>query len=305
MSVRNGARYISQSIESVILQTFTNWELIIVDNASTDETGELIKTYAKREMRIHLIFNKFDLGHSGGLNKGIEASSGEWIARIDADDVALPHRLERQVTFVRDNSQVIVTSCLAYYIDEIGIRVGKTYHDLTSPQEFRRYMETNDAIGLLHPGVLMKRQNIVAVGGYREIFGAANDIDLWNRVSELGGLILVQPEYLMEYRIHSNSIVSRDFFSARKSYEWARACMIARRSAKQEPDWDSFSATWDNVTAYQRINRSRKLYAKYYYRQSGQNFITKKTGKAFCQMVIAGLLQPTYVIRRFYKQMLP
>src|SRR2546429_7769402 len=142
---------------------------------------------------------------SGGLNRGLEFCRGKWIARMDADDIALPDRFERQLAFLRHNPDVKVTSCLAYYIDAEGKQAGKTFHDLTTREAYARYIKENLAIGILHPGAVMDRETLQAIGAYRQEYFPANDIDLWGRFADAGALILVQPEYLMQYRVHGGS----------------------------------------------------------------------------------------------------
>ncbi len=304
MSVKDGMPYVRETVESVLAQTFQDWEFVIVDNASSDDTVPVVERFVARDQRIRLIANARDLGHSGGLNRGLEACRARWVARIDADDVALPYRLERQLAFVRANPLVKVTSCLAYYINASGRRVGKTHHDLTTRDAFARYMEMNEAIGLVHPGVLMDRRVVEKVGRYREAFGPANDIDLWGRISERGHLILVQPECLMEYRVHPGAIGTR-FLQARMKYEWARACTRARRAGLPEPTWAAFLDEWNSAPWWRRVNRWRKITAKRLYRMAGLNWATGHRLDAVTLMTAAAFLQPTYTLPRLYRQRLP
>lgn len=304
MSVRNGLPYVEQTVASILNQTYQNFEFVILDNASTDGSRDFLRSIAAKKPQIRLILNDRDLGHSGSLNRGLEACRGDWIARIDADDVALPNRLERQLSFVEANPDVAVTGCLAFYINEKGQRKGKTYSDLTTREKFHDYMQRNEAIGLTHPCVFMRRDAVLGVGGYREAFGAANDIDLWSRVSERGHLILVQPEYLMEYRIHPAAISSSRFLDARMKYEWARACTNARRSRQAEPSWESFLATWNSASLLTRLNRRRKAHAKMYYRLAGENFISNRKLKGARLFALSALLQPRYALARLAHQLL-
>jgi glycosyltransferase involved in cell wall biosynthesis len=306
LSVRNGLPYLKQTVTSILGQSLRDFEFVIVDNCSTDGSREYLQEIVKLGQHpIRLVLNERDLGHSGGLNRGLENCRGEWVARIDADDVALPKRLERQLAFVEANPDVALTCCLAFYINERGERKGKTTLDLTTRQRFREYMDRNEAIGLLHPCVFMRRQIVLETGAYREAFGGANDIDLWNRISERGHLILVQPEYLMEYRIHSAAISSRKFLESRLKYEWARACMIARRSGKEEPAWEDFLRSWNSAGVFKRLNRRRKTLAKMYYRLTGENLICGKKLKGGVYFALSMLLQPQYALRRIASQALP
>ena len=304
LSVRNGLPFLKQTVASVLAQTFSDFEFVIVDNCSADGSREYLQELAKTDSRIRLILNERDLGHSGGLNRGLENCRAEWIARIDADDVALPNRLERQLAFVRRHPRVEVTSCLAYYINEKGERKGKTVLELTTEKKFHEYMARNEVIGLLHPCVMMRRDAVLEAGAYREEYKGANDIDLWNRISERGHLILVQQEYLMEYRIHSASISVGKFKEIRLKYEWIRAGMKARRSGKPEPAWDDFLKDWQSAGFLTRANRQRKTLAKMYYRLGGENFVAGKKLKSAGYFALSALLQPRYALRRIAGQLL-
>jgi glycosyltransferase involved in cell wall biosynthesis len=304
MSVWNGMPYVPLTVASVLAQTYRDFEFVIVDNFSTDGTRDFLEKIAATDSRIKLVFNQQNLGHSGGLNRGIEECKGRWIARIDADDLALPERLERQLAFLRENPDVKLASSLAYYIDASGRRVGKTEHPMKTREIFEKYKRDNEAIGLFHPSVIMDCALVRSLGGYREPFGAANDIDLWARIAETGVTILVQQERLIEYRVHPAAI-SANFMGSRIKYEWARACMIARRKRVTEPNWEAFTAEWKSAPILTKLNRFRKAYAKANYRQSALNYICGKRLRAFFQFGCASLLQPTYTLRRLFQQRLP
>ena len=303
MSVWNGQPYVRSTIESILLQTHEDFEFIIVDNVSTDGTREILREFETRDKRIKVVLNEANLGHSGGLNRGLQSCRGNWVARIDADDIALPNRLERQLQFTSKNLDVKVTSCLAYYIDQDGRRIGQTAHPMATRESFKRYMRENEMIGLLHPGAFYDRSLIHRLGSYREEFGAANDIDLWCRVAETGATILVQQELLMEYRVHPGAI-SASFKPARLKYEWARVCAIARRAGRAEPSWEQFLAEWNGKPFIQRLNRSRKILAKAKYRQAALDFVCGNRFKAGFEFLSAVCLQPVYAIGRLAKQRL-
>ena len=136
MSVRNGLPYVREAVDSIIGQTFTDWEFIINDNLSDDGTAEYLQEVARTEPRVKLVRGGDDLGCAGGFNQAGASATGRWLAIIDADDRAKPERLERQLAFVQTHPEVKAISCLAHYIDKKGRRVGKTYHDLTTPEAF-------------------------------------------------------------------------------------------------------------------------------------------------------------------------
>ena len=304
MSVRNGLPYVDETIASICAQTFRDWEFVIVDNDSTDGTPAVLKRWAAADLRVRIVRNSGDLSHSGGLNRGLESCSSRWVARIDADDVALPDRLDRQLAFLRANPDISVASCLAYYIDEKSRRVGKTFHDLTTREAFARYREQDLAIGILHPGAIIDRQLLCRLGGYRSAYDPANDIDLWARIADTGALILVQPEYLMNYRVHSRSETAQDFAYARLKYQWARDSMRARRKGHAEPTWEDYVAQRGAAPWWIRLNRWRKTHARRLYRAAAQSMMTSREIRALAEAGAATILQPSYTLPRLKGQRL-
>jgi glycosyltransferase involved in cell wall biosynthesis len=304
MSVRNGMPFVQQTIQSLIDQSFTNWEFVIVDNASTDETLEILESAAANEPRIHLIASAADLGHSGGLNRGLAECRGVWIARIDADDLALPNRLERQLAFLQANPDIHVTSCLGDYINARGQVVGNITNDLTTREVFQHYVRRNLAIGILHPGAVIRRDLLQQVGGYRGAFDPANDTDLWGRLVDAGALILVQQEPLMKYRVHERSISAQSFCRNRLKYQWARDCMRSRRRGETEATWNEYVGTRENAPFRKRANRWRKTNARRFYRQAAQHFISGQVMQALVELTVAIFLQPSYAAPRLVKQRL-
>jgi glycosyltransferase involved in cell wall biosynthesis len=302
MSVWNGLPYVRATVESILGQTHADFEFIIVDNVSTDGTRDYLREAAAKDPRIRLFFNETNLGHSGGLNRGLAECRAPWIARMDADDIALPTRFERQRAFVADEPRLGLTSCLAHYIDSSGRRIGKTFHLLKTPADFDRYMATGEMIGILHPGAFMNRELVQRLGGYREPYGAANDIDLWCRIAEAGSLILVQQEYLMEYRVHPGQISAAKFLQARTQYEWTRACARARRSGQPEPTWDAFVAGLQARPWPTRLNHERKTRAKYLYREAGVHYACGHRLGALWRLACACALQPGYAFGRVRNQ---
>ncbi len=302
MSVKNGMPFLPETVESIFAQTESSWELIAVDNVSEDGSTEYLEEMAEKDSRIKLFKNEQDLGMSGGLNKGLEEASADWVARMDADDVMMPNRLERQMAFVSENKDVKVSACRGRYINEAGNEFGKTAGNLFSRKKFQWYLDNNEAIGLLHPGVMMHRETVLNSGGYRKAFWPAEDIDLWNRLAEAGHLILIQDEVLLKYRLHTQSNISSGFKKGRLKYEWVRACMEARRAGEVEPSWDDFMDKLNQAPLWERFNHWRKLNAKGFYREAGQAKLAGRFIPFMGKVMLASLLQPDYVFNRLREQ---
>ncbi len=301
MSVYNGMPYLERALKSILAQTVTDIEAIVVDDGSTDGSRALVAACAAADTRLKLLGNRTRLGQSAGLNKAAGAARAPWLAVLDADDVALENRLERQVDFIARHPDVKAAGSLAYYIDAGGRRIGKAQHDLATLEVFRRYMERGEAIGFLHSGAFIERATLERVGGYRTAFEPANDGELWNRISEIGP-ILIQQEYLVEYRVHSQSLSAQSFLKMRMKHDWIRASMRARRQGDPEPSWQEFLRQWNAEPVYRRINRRRKISAKRHYRQAGLHYACGRRGRAALDLFAAVVMQPAYVLPRLKQQ---
>src|SRR5580700_7500503 len=131
MPAYNAARFLPAAIASVLEQTYDDFEFIIVDDGSTDETPLILRSFANQDSRIKIITHP-NMGMGRSLNEAMQEAKGNWIARIDADDVMMPQRLERQIVFLQENPHLAVASSLVYYINEKGRTIGKYSSRFTS-----------------------------------------------------------------------------------------------------------------------------------------------------------------------------
>lgn len=203
MSVFNGERYLRQAVDSILNQTFTNFEFIIVDDGSADSTWDNLSEYASHDRRIVLIRNEKNIGLTKSLNKGMRIAQGKYIARQDADDISLADRLERQAEFLDNHTDVVIVGSDCYTMDENGNHTG-TYLYPKSDTEIRWLMlfQCNFA----HPSVML-RADVLAQNGLRYDNKAvhAQDYELWSRLLSYGkGRNLSPP--LVKLRIHADRI---------------------------------------------------------------------------------------------------
>ncbi len=179
MSAYNSEKVVGRAIESVINQTFTDWCMLIVDDASTDGTRALLYSYAEKDGRITVIHNSENMGLAASLNKAISLVDSPLIARMDDDDECLPERLELQVSFMQNNPDVDVCGTGAFYV---GKNERHTRHPVIPPE---RHDELINAIfsaaPFIHPTVIYTKEFIDRAGGYDEDFRRSQDKDLWLR----------------------------------------------------------------------------------------------------------------------------
>jgi glycosyltransferase involved in cell wall biosynthesis len=219
MSVHNGERFLGESVDSILRQTFADFEFIIVDDGSTDASHEIIRRYAERDARIVCIRHERK-GLTSSLNDAIALARGELFARMDADDIAHPARLQRQIEFLNAHPDCVAVGSSVVIMDEDGndihVDEGPTEH----AQIEERLLAGRGA--LCHPTVMMRASAVRQVGGYREQYHLAQDMDLFLRLGEVGRLANIR-EPLLRYRWHLDSIGHR-----KNQYEAAlvRAAMI-------------------------------------------------------------------------------
>jgi GT2 family glycosyltransferase len=203
MSVYNGQQYLVEAIESIRSQTFTGFEFIILDDASSDDTWNILESYAKKDARITLIHNEENIGLTRSLNKGLSVARGKYIARQDADDVALPQRFEEQVGYLEKHPQVVLVSCNLDVIDDQGRVVGQ-FLRACDPQFVSWFLLFLNQLGG-HSQVVFRREAAVKIGGYSESCRYSQDYELWLRLDQVGEIAIL-PVVLQRWRQHEKSI---------------------------------------------------------------------------------------------------
>lgn len=221
MAVYNSERYVAQAVESILSQTLSNFELIIIDDGSTDRSRSILQTYAAQDQRIRLISRK-NRGIPQTRNELLAQATAELIAVMDSDDIALPERLQRQVEFMQQHPEVVCLGSAFELIDAQGRLLTCLPVPLTDDEIQQQALAGHASI--FQPCAMMRRAAVEQVGGYDETMPQAEDLDLWLRLGEIGKLAnLSQP--LVQYRLHANSVSEKDCALQRqKAYE---ACQRA------------------------------------------------------------------------------
>jgi len=222
MAVRDGERFLDESILSIRQQTFRDFELIIIDDGSKDTTPMILSTHAAQDARIR-IFSQESKGLIDALHLGFSKALGKYIARMDADDVARPERLERQIGFLTSNPRVVVVGSSVQTVDALsqGLRVIRPPSD---PDTVRRQMRENGCV-VFHPTVLIRRDVLEQAKGFRKAYRHAEDYDLWLRILEQFDIANID-EVLLLYRRHESSV------SYKHSLQQALSAFCARHMAR-------------------------------------------------------------------------
>jgi glycosyltransferase involved in cell wall biosynthesis len=207
MSVYNGATYLQESIDSILTQTFKDFEFIIINDCSTDRTETILLDYASHDDRIVLVNNEQNLGLTRSLNKGLAIATGEYIARQDADDIALSDRFEKQAATLERQLKVVLVSCNFELIDADGKLIKEVHRDC-SPSILKWHLIFYNHVGG-HSQVMFRRQPAITLGGYSENYQYAQDYQLWLRLIKAGDFLIL-PDKLQRYRFtHTGSITQK------------------------------------------------------------------------------------------------
>jgi glycosyltransferase involved in cell wall biosynthesis len=199
MPTYNPGRYVAAAIESILAQTFADFEFLISDAGSTDGSLEVMARYAERDPRIRLAV-KPKLGIVGALNELLGRARGDLVARMDADDIALPGRFQQQVDYLNEHPECVLVGSRVLIIDPDGEELTVLGRALTHEQIVDDLLACRGQM-IYHPTVMFRRAVVARIGGYDEKMKEAEDLDLFLRLAEVGQIVNL-PEPLVKYREH-------------------------------------------------------------------------------------------------------
>ena len=238
----NAERYLGQSVESILHQTFTDFEFLIIDDGSTDGAVEILRRYAKQDPRIRLILRE-NRGLVATLNEGLEKARAPLLARMDNDDEAVPDRLEKQVAFLDVHPEVMCVASAFTFMDE-SWRLLTTLYPPEHDEDLQKLCLAGHC-PICDPASMFRREAALAAGGFNPELELAQDLDMWLRLGEMGKLACIQ-EPLLRYRLHTGSLsglkpdLQRDRMRRSCEEAWQRRGIEGRFEA--EGEWRPSSA---------------------------------------------------------------
>jgi glycosyltransferase involved in cell wall biosynthesis len=273
LPVYNASEFVAQAIQSVLDQTFTDFELIIINDGSTDNSLEIIKSFS--DPRIVLI-NQHNQGALSAVLNGVTICKGEFIARMDHDDICIKDRFEKQIAFLNKHPDVSVVSGAVKYIDEKGVELSRSF-PLTSVYAIKKYLLKYGSV-IVHPAVMMRRKDFEAVGGYSKGSGDRfHDYHLWVKYIRKGYQIRNESRIVLKYRL-LESAISSQFSLNEKAFRCLQEVLIC-----DEPDVQSILYIQklcmnENYGLKLRVNqldfRTNNLYNKIKF--LGNDFVAKQ-----------------------------
>lgn len=215
MPVYNGEKYLEESIKSILNQTFRDFELLIVNDCSTDNSLKIIKSFMKKDKRIKLINNKKNKGFIGSLNIGLNSIKSKYIAANNQDDVSHEKRLEIEFNYLEKNSHIFLIGTSAIAIDKNGTEIGK-FRKYNDPKLLAWRLRKSN--GIIYPSIMFRNEGV--------FFDRSHEYGLYYRLLKNGKNLANLENFLVKYRIHSNALSNTDkinqnmlFLEVKKKFE--------------------------------------------------------------------------------------
>ena len=221
MAVYNGVDYLDEAIKSILEQTLADFEFLILDDGSKDNSLKIIQKYASYDSRI-IVITRENRGFAFSLNEMLTISKGKYIARMDQDDIALPDRFKLQIQYLENHPNVAVLGGGCHMIDHKGRYLTSFTHPETDAEIQSKILAGHCAIS--HPSAMIRREILMSNGGYDLDFGLVEELDLWLRLGEKAELANLQ-EPIIKYRLHSKSVSEKNGILQREAGK--RACEAA------------------------------------------------------------------------------
>ncbi len=254
----NAEAYFAECLDSVLAQTLEDFEVIVVNDGSTDATGEIAEAYARRDARVRVFHNERNFGIPATINRALSHARGEFIAKMDADDVTMPERFAKQVAYLRAHPEVVMVGSWWSRIDPDGRELGG--HRL-HPSNRRLAQQMLRRCVLVHTSVMV-RGDLYRRIKYREFFRYAQDYDLFLRLCEHGEIAIL-PEVLARQRLNPRGVTVQRFYEQAQYARYARAFARQRRRR----GFDDYERVAADPNAIRPFASSRASLGFYHYRR--------------------------------------
>jgi len=258
MSAFNAEKYIEETIDSVLNQSFKNFEFIIINDGSTDTTEKKILSY--KDSRIRFFNNKKNIGLTKSLNRGLKIAKAKYVARIDADDLLTKDYLKKKLEFFKKNKDIAIIGSWVEVIDQNSKKIKIIKYNL-DPVIIKWSMILKNQIA--HSSAFFVKDIIIKEGAYKEIYRYSQDFDLWFSVSRKNRIINI-PQPIVKYRVHKNSI-SLDFKKSKKQRKIIKEIIFNNINYYfkiDKKDFEIFILAWKNskILNFKSFIKIRKIY---------------------------------------------
>jgi glycosyltransferase involved in cell wall biosynthesis len=234
MPIHNGQLTLTEAVQSILAQTCRDFELIAVDDGSTDGSLEILKGFAAKDSRVR-IFSRPNTGIAGALNDAIRHARGKFFARMDADDISLPQRFEEQVAYLRQHTDCVLLGSRVLLVEPFGSPLYASDH-VTDHDGIAGQLIRGVGWAVVHPAAMMRAEAVRSAGGYRADRVPIEDLDLFLRLIEIGRAANL-PQVLLHYRQHLESANHKRFHEQETKKRACIAEAYARRGQSLPEGW--------------------------------------------------------------------
>jgi glycosyltransferase involved in cell wall biosynthesis len=299
MPAFNANRFIAPAIESILRQSYCDFELIIVDDGSTDGTLETARKYAAQDNRVKIVCSAH-IGNGGARNLGLAEAKYPWIAVMDADDIALPERLETLLRAAEADPEVIVWGSSAYHVGVDGRILSVFCVGPASKEEFLALRNSAQLIQVIHTTAMYRRDVALEIGGYDNRFVVATDAEFFDRMAAVGYFVAL-PEKLMMYRIHNTSLTMEKYRRQRLNARYVMDRQRRRLAHEAPIELAEFEDMLRRAPLWQRIRMLQLDMEDLFYRRGGMAYGQKQIIQACGYFMISVLINPFFAIPRIWK----
>jgi glycosyltransferase involved in cell wall biosynthesis len=292
--IYNGSAYLAETLEALLSQTFENYELLAIDDGSTDSSADIVRSF--KDERIRLIQRK-NGGLCEALNHGIAEAKAPFIARSDQDDVSFPDRLERQLRVMNDHPEALGVFS---YVTKLGSKHSWSNEDrvVMSPGELKEYQPLKDGC-MLCSTMFVRTAVLRSIGGFRHDYYPVDDWDMECRLSQAGKVLLML-EPLIYYRFQTSANTYRVYADMREKTRWTKDSYQRRLQSIPELTLDQFRLSLPQ-DILSRLNRNRKDSSKLHMRIAGNRFLDAQYMAAVGHLFVGVILNPANLARRVWR----
>lgn len=297
MPAYNAERFVQRAVESILRQTYTDYELIVVDDGSSDGTLAILQGYEQKG-QLKLVRGNHE-GVGAAMNLAASHATRPWLAVMHADDEALPHRLERQIEAAQQNPDVVIWGTHAYHINEDEKVLGLSRFGPETRDQFEKIFMSGGHVNVLHPTAMLRRDVFEKVGGYDSRFRCSEDVELYMRMAHHGPALTI-PEPLLHYRLHGQSNTMLRFNDQFVELRF----LTARRLAEIEGKTLEFDAFLEQHKQHGRIKKladNVMRAGRFRWRNAAFLMGQRKRHQAMLNLAAAFVCSPCYCTQKLWR----
>ena len=295
----NSQDMIKEAVDSVISGTYSNIEILIIDDCSTDSTWEIVSKMASKDPRIKCYRNEKNCGEGETRNRLIKKATGKYIAFLDDDDTWEPNKLEVCLKALKENPDLRSVGHALRYIARNGKKLGYIEGHPTTREEMLEFREkaTPPWVSPSSSGFVVEREILIKVGGYKEGWEYGSDMELYSRLLQQGYDMISLREPLANYRLRSGSVSGRDRMVRPFLFRCIRENALRKRRGERELFLEEYLDTvFDKLPILEKLNIRRECMEYFYWRKTGESWLNDAPVKAVIFGIIALLLDPKVFI---------